>query len=143
MSSRSMAARRFSFLLNPGGIVIGYILTLFAVVAGVGAFPSSKFWMGLLFVVVGVFLVVAVLVLVLVYLFCICVVFAALRRLVRQLLFGIERWQMERQSSSQQNDLESQEINAGLWDRWIDGHCELLDRSHNGKEWWSDGSSYF
>ena len=53
MYSRSMAAGRFSFLLNPAGIVIGYILTLFVIVAGAGVFPSSKIWMALLFVVVA------------------------------------------------------------------------------------------
>jgi len=35
MSAASKAAQRFSFLLSPSGIVIGYLLTLFAVVAGV------------------------------------------------------------------------------------------------------------
>ena len=49
--------------------MIGYLLTLFAVVAGIGAFPFSNIWMGLLFVVVGVSFVVAVPVLVTVYLF--------------------------------------------------------------------------
>ena len=51
MYSRSMAAGRFSFLRNPAGIVNGYILTLFAIVAGTGAFPFSNIWMALLFVV--------------------------------------------------------------------------------------------
>ena len=79
MYSNSKAAGRFSFLLNPAGIVIGYILTLFAIVAGAGAFPFSKIWMALLFVVVGAFFVVAVPVLVMVYLFFTWKIFTVLR----------------------------------------------------------------
>ena len=62
MYFQSKAARRFSFLLSPAGIVIGYILTLFAVVAGVVAFPFSSIWMGLLCILVGEFFVVTILI---------------------------------------------------------------------------------
>ncbi len=146
MYSRSMTAGRFSFLLNPAGIVIGYILTLFVIVAGAGVFPSSKIWMALLFVVVGAFFVVAVPVLVVVYLFFMWKFFTAIRSFARRFCFGTIRWQESqwfRKSFLQRKDLEPQGINAGLWDRWIDGTCELPDRSHNRNEWWSDGSSFF
>ena len=66
MYFQSKAAERFASLGNPGGIVIGYTLTLFGVVAGVGAFPFSTFWMALLFAVVGAFVFVAISVIVIV-----------------------------------------------------------------------------
>jgi len=137
MYSNSKAAGRFSFLLNPAGIVIGYILTLFAIVAGAGAFPFSKIWMALLFVVVGAFFVVAVSVLVMVYLIFTWKIFTALRNFARRFCFGTVRTlesQRLSKSSHQRKDLECQGTNAWLWDQWIDGSCELPNRSHNGKE---------
>ncbi len=68
MSARSRTARCSSFLLSPGGILIGYLIILFAVTAGVVAFPFSSVLFGLLFVVVGTFFVVAVPIVVMVYL---------------------------------------------------------------------------
>ena len=56
-------------LPSPAGIVIGYLVALFAVVAGTVAFPFSSIWMTLLFVVVGAFFVVAVPVIVMTYVF--------------------------------------------------------------------------
>ena len=123
MYYRSKAAGSFSFLRRPGRILVGYILTLFAIVAGAAAFPFSKFWMALLFVVVGAFFVVAVSVLVMVYLFFTWKIFTALRNFARRFCFGtVRRHQSQRfgKSSLQQNDLESQGTNDGLWDRWID-----------------------
>jgi hypothetical protein len=124
MYSRSMAAGRFSFLRNPAGVAIGYVLTLFAIVAGAGAFPFSNIWMALLFVMVGAFFVVAVPVLVMVYLFFFLTVCRALMALRRRLRFGTDRThesQRSSKSSLQQKDLESHGTYSGLWDRWIDG----------------------
>jgi hypothetical protein len=121
MYFQSKAAERFSFLLHPAGIVIGYILTLFAVVAGATAFPSSNVWMALLFVVVGAFFVVAISVIVMTYLFFIFGFFGALMNFARRLLFGADQSQMTSNSFHRQKDLRRQGINAELWDRWIDG----------------------
>jgi hypothetical protein len=121
---RSKAAQRFSFLLSPGGIVIGYILTLFAVVAGVGFFPFSSISIALLFVVVGAFFVVAIPVLVMVYLFLMFAFFAVLRGFARRFCFGTVRTHASHRlsnSSHQQKDLESHGTNTDLWDLWIDG----------------------
>jgi hypothetical protein len=60
MSARDDAARRFSLVPGPAGIVIGYVLALFAVVAGTVVHPFSSIWMILLFMLVGAFFVVAV-----------------------------------------------------------------------------------
>jgi hypothetical protein len=124
MYSQRKAVRRFSFLRNPAGIVIGYILILIAVVAGAGAFPLSRIWMALLFVVVGAFFVVAISVIVMAYLFLMCAFFTALRSFARRFCFGSVRMhesQWLSKSSHQQIDLESQATNIDLWDRWIDG----------------------
>jgi hypothetical protein len=120
MYSQSKTAGRLAFLLSPAGIVIGYILTLFAIVAGTAAFPFSKIWTALLFVVVGAFFVVSVPVLVTVYMFFMCALFAGLWSLARRLIFGADRSQLTSKSSHLTKDLESQGTNAGLWDRWID-----------------------
>jgi hypothetical protein len=120
MYSKSKTAGRFSFLLSPAGIVIGYILTLIAIVAGTAMFPSSNAGLALLFVVVGAFFVVSVPVLVTVYLFFMCALVAGLRSLARRLIFGADRSQMTNKSSLQHKHLEFQGANAGLWDRWID-----------------------
>ena len=119
MYFQSKAAIRFAFLRNPGSIVIGYILTLFAIVGGAAAFPSSTIWMTLLFVVVGAFFVVAVPILVMTYLFFTWKFFTVLRSFARRFCFGTVRRLSK--SSRHQKDPESHVINAGLWDRWIDG----------------------
>ncbi len=121
MYSHCKAARRFSFLLSPGGIVFGYILTLFAVVVGMGAFPFSRFWLGLLFVVVGAFFVVAVSVLVIVYLYLAFALLAALMNIGRRFLFGADRSQTTNTPFFLKKDLENQGTGAELWDRWVDG----------------------
>jgi hypothetical protein len=123
MYSQSKAAGRFSLLLSPDRILIGYILTLFTIAAGAAAFPSSNVWMALLFVVVGVFFVVAIPVLLMTYLFFMWNFFTALTSFARRFYFGTAcRHQSQRlsKSSHQRKDLESQGTNAGLWDRWID-----------------------
>jgi hypothetical protein len=120
MYSQRKTAGRFSFLLSPAGIVIGYILTLFAIAAGTAAFPFSKIWTALFFVVVGAFFVVSVSVLVTVYLFFMCALFAGLRRFARRLIFGADGTQMTSKLSHLRKNLEPQGNNAGLWDRWID-----------------------
>jgi hypothetical protein len=124
MYPQGKAAWRFSFLLSPAGIVIGYILTPFAIVAGAGAFPFSNFWMGLLFVLVGAFFVVAIPVIVMAYLFLMWTFFAALRSLTRRLLYGAghnsgSQWTSK--PSLLRKDLRPQGTDTDLWDRWIDG----------------------
>ncbi len=121
MYFQSRVAMRFSYLRSPVGIVIGYIVTLFGTVAGVATFPFSKIWIGLLFVVVGAFFIVAISVIVMTYLFFIFGFFRALIDFARRLLFGADQSQMTSNSSHQQKDLQRQGINAELWDRWIDG----------------------
>jgi hypothetical protein len=124
MYFQSEFARRFTFPRNPGGIVIGYIVTLLAIAAGVAAFPYSRIWIGLLIVVVGAFLAVAVTILVVVYLFFITAFFAALMNLGRRLLYGTDRWHESRtssQSALEKKGLESLGTCNDLWDRWIDG----------------------
>jgi len=120
MSAQTTAAPLFPFRFRVGRIVIGYILALFAIVAGAGAFPSSTISMALLFVVVGAFFVVAVPVLVVVYLYFLWKFFTAIRSFARRLLFGTAPSQMTNKPSLLRKDLEPPGINAGLWDRWID-----------------------
>jgi hypothetical protein len=55
--------RHFAFRTAPGGILIGYLLVLFAATAGVVVFPFSFISLSLLVVVVGAFYVVAIIVL--------------------------------------------------------------------------------
>jgi hypothetical protein len=117
-------ARQSSFWLSPAGFVIGYLLALFAATAGVACFPFSILSLGLLFVVVGVFFVVAIPVIVMAYLHMTMTVARALMGLGRRLLIGDVQdsgAQLKGKTCSLQTDLESQECNAGLWDRWIDG----------------------
>jgi hypothetical protein len=42
MYSHTKAAGRFSFLLTPAGIVVGCVLALFGVVAGMVEYPLSS-----------------------------------------------------------------------------------------------------
>ncbi len=124
MSVHSRMARRFSLLLNPAGIVTGYLIALFAVVVGAGAFPFSNFWMGLLFVLVGAFFVVAIPVIVMAYLFLTLAFSAAFMSLGRRLFFGEDQRsgsQRPSKSSVLRKDLESKGTDCDLLDRWIDG----------------------
>jgi hypothetical protein len=124
MSALSKAVGRFSFRLGVPGIVVGYIVALFAVVAGAVAFPFSNIWMGLLFVVVGAFVVVVVPVTVVAYLVLIVAFYRAFTALGRRLLVGaghcFESLRTRRPSILQKN-LAPHRSNTDLWDRWIDG----------------------
>jgi len=124
MSARSRTARRFSFLLSPGGIVIGYVVILLAVTAGVVAFPFSSVSFGLLFVVVGAFFVVAVPIILMAYVSMVIALSRALMGLGRRLLFGADQdseSQRKGKPSLLQKDHETQGIDNGFWDQWIDG----------------------
>ena len=91
MSAQTRAAPGFSFRLSLGGIVIGYLLALFAATAVVVAFPFSTLVLGLLFVVVGFFFIVAVPVIVMAYVFLTITYTHAIMSLSRRLLFGAIR----------------------------------------------------
>jgi hypothetical protein len=88
------------------------------------AFPFSSIWMGLLFVVIGAFFVVAISVNVIVCLFFMVAICRGLIAIVRRLLFGAEDgselYRMS-ESSNLQKDPVPQQTDTGLWDRWIDG----------------------
>jgi len=104
--------------------VIGYLLALFAVVAGMLPFPFSSVLTGLFYTLIGSFFVVAIAVISMTYLFITIAVSRALMGLGRRLLFGAnQNPQSPRISkpSLSQKDLESQGNNTELWDRWIDG----------------------
>jgi hypothetical protein len=124
MYTHTKAAGRFSFLITPAGIVVGYVLALFGVVAGVVAYPFSSIWLGLLYVVIGAFFVVAISVNVMVCLFFMIAIYRGLMAIGRRLLFGAdqrsESYRMS-ESSNSQKDPVSQQTDTGLWDRWIDG----------------------
>jgi hypothetical protein len=115
---------RFLFRVGPAGIVVGYVLALFGVVAGVVAYPFSSIWLGLLYVVIGAFFVVAISVNVIVCLFFIIAIKRGLMAIGRRLLFGAdqrsESYRMS-ESSNSQKDPVPQQTDTGLWDRWIDG----------------------
>jgi hypothetical protein len=124
MSAQSKLIGRLSVLPSPGRIIIGYLLALFAATAGVAFYPFSNISMGLFFVTIGAFALVAVPVLVLVYLFFLVAGYRALTALGRRLLFGPNHgsaFQMASKSSRDQKHLESQGTDMDLWDRWIDG----------------------
>jgi len=124
MTARTELLDRFSILFNPGTIIIGYILTLFAVVAGVAAFPFSTISMVLLSIVVGVFFVVSVPIILATYVFLAIGIYRALMSFSRWLLFGSEETYDSGglgKRSPMNKDLASEPADAGLWDRWIDG----------------------
>jgi hypothetical protein len=124
MYSRSKAAGRFSFVLNPVGIVIGYLLTLLAIVAGLLASPFSSILMGLFSVLVGSFFLVAIAVISMTSLFLTLAFWAAFTRFGRRLLFGEDQRsesQWTSKSSPLQKDVAPQGTNNDLWDLWIDG----------------------
>ena len=123
MPAHTRAAPLFSFRLNPGGIVIGYILALLAATAGVVAFPFSSISLVLLSVVVGVFFVVAVPIILLAYVFLTITFSRAIMSLSRRLLYGAD--QDSESQSVNKPFLESLSTDAGLWDRWIDGVRKL------------------
>jgi uncharacterized membrane protein YdfJ with MMPL/SSD domain len=95
--------------------VIGYILALFAATVGVAAFPFSLITLGLVFVVVGAFFVLAVSVIVMAYVLMAITVARAIMGLGRRLLFGTDR------DSRAGKNSELHGPNNDLWDQWIDG----------------------
>jgi hypothetical protein len=124
MSARIEALKRFPSQLSPAVIVIGYVLALFAAVAGVAAFPFSMISMVLLSIVVGAFFVVSVSILVMTYVFFAIAIYRAMLTLGRRLLSGRDLYS-ESQPMSQpafmKKDLAPELTDSGLWDRWIDG----------------------
>jgi hypothetical protein len=117
-------ARRSSFWLSPAGIVLGYLLTLFAATAGVVAFPFSTVFLSMLFFVVGVFFVVAIPVVVLAYLLMIIAILRGFVSISRRLAFGSDQktgWQWRMQFASLKNGAEPPRTDDVLWDWWIDG----------------------
>jgi hypothetical protein len=117
-------ARRFSFWLSPAGIVLGYLLVLFAATAGVVSFPFSIVSLGLLFVVVGAFFVVAILVILFAYLFMAIGLTRAMIGLGRRLLVGSNQspgscGKVKPKSSAK--SFLGEVTSSGLWDRWMDG----------------------
>ena len=104
--------------------MLGYLFALFAATAVVVAFPFSTLVLGLLFVVVGVFFIVAVPVIVMAYVFLTITISRAIMSLSRRLLFGADQTSESQRTgkpSLLQKDLKPQGTDAGLWDRWIDG----------------------
>jgi hypothetical protein len=119
-----MMARRSSIWSSPAGIVLGYLLALFAATAAVVSFPFSSISLGLLFVVVGAFFLVAVPVIVMAYLLMTIALARALMGLGRRLLFGAVQdcgTQRTIKPCPFQKDMEPPATAAGLWDQWIDG----------------------
>jgi hypothetical protein len=117
-------ARRPSFWLSPAGIVLGYLLALVAATAGVVIFPFSIISLGLLFVVVGAFFVVAIPVIVFAYLFMAIGFTRATIGLSRRLLVGSTQSpgscsKVEPKSSAK--SFLGEVASSGLWDRWMDG----------------------
>jgi hypothetical protein len=104
--------------------VLGYLLALFAATAGVVSFPFSIVSLGLLFVVVGAFFIVAIPVIVFAYLFMAIGFTRATIGLGRRLLVGSNQspgLQRTGKPCPLQKDLEPQGTDSGLWDRWTDG----------------------
>lgn len=118
MSAHSRMARRFSFLLSPGGIVIGYVLALLAATAGAASFSFSNILMGLLFVVVGSFFVAAVPIILMAYMFMVIAFCRAVIGLGHRLTL---HWWVAAKPCPSKKTVEPQRTAAGLWDRWIDG----------------------
>jgi hypothetical protein len=124
MSAQSKLIGHLSVIPSPGRIIIGYLLGLLAATAGVALYPFSNISMGLFFVTIGAFALVAVPVLVMVYLFLIVVGYRALNKLGRRLLFDPDHgsaFQGASKSFLNQKHLESHGTEMDLWDRWIDG----------------------
>lgn len=104
--------------------MIGYVLTLFAVVAGAVAFPFSIISTFLVFIVVGAFLVLAIMVLLMTYLFFTITFYRRLMAFARRLLFGTGHDAKLLKISNPpllKNDVTPERTDMGLWDRWIDG----------------------
>lgn len=124
-SAQSKLAGRFCSYRNPTRIIVCYILTLFAAVAGVVAFPFSLVSMGVLFVVVGAFAIVAIPIIVVAYLFLAIAFYRGLMALGCRLLFGEDPMSDSECATSKppllRKHLSPQRTDTELWDRWIDG----------------------
>jgi hypothetical protein len=124
MYSQSKAVARFLLRLGPTRIVAAYILALIAVVAGAVASPFSSIWMGLLFVVVGTFFVVAIAAIVMVYLSFVVVVYCGLPAVGRRLVFGAgpcSHLLRTGKPSFVQKHLAPQRTDSDLWDFLVNG----------------------
>jgi ABC-type transport system involved in Fe-S cluster assembly fused permease/ATPase subunit len=124
MIAQIEVSKRFPLRLSSPVIVIGYVLTLFAVVAAAVAFPFSMISMVLLFIVVGAFFALVVPILLMVYLFFTIALYRAMMAFGRRLIAGAghdaESLDMS-YLSLLKNDVAPEQIDMGLWDRWIDG----------------------
>jgi hypothetical protein len=116
-------ARRFAFWLSPAGVVISYLLALFATTAGVVCFPFSMVSLALLFVVVGPFFVVAILVIVFTYVTLSISLTRAIFALARRLVGSNPNPGLcdKVQPKSSAKRFSRQASSVGLWDRWMDG----------------------
>jgi hypothetical protein len=116
--AEAMAAqRRFSLLLSPAGIVVGYPVVLVALAGGLLAFPFSGIFLGLFAVLVGTFLIVAIPVLLIVYVFMTIALARAFIGIGRRLL-GVAQ---DSESKPMKKKRGPRATDSGLWDRWIDG----------------------
>jgi hypothetical protein len=101
-------------------MVGSFLLALFAVVAGLLCFPFSGVLMGLLFVLVGSFFLVALVVVSATW-FCLAVaIFGA----IRWALLGLVRRNATGVASKSEDPQDKPEPSRGrsdLWDRWLDG----------------------
>jgi hypothetical protein len=113
--------RRCEWFFDRFPLMVGsFLLALFAVVAAILCFPFSGVLLGLLFVLVGSFFLVA-LVVVSVAWFCLAVaIFGAIRwtllGLVRRNAAGVAS-----KSENPQHKPEPAGERSDLWDRWLDG----------------------
>jgi hypothetical protein len=123
MSNQIAVLKRVLLRLGPFGVVITYLLTLFAVVAGAVAFPSSIVSTILLFTVIGAFFAVTVPVIVRTYLVLMIVICRRLMAFPPRLHFGSdpndESQGLDKPSLMKKGPGSEQKDN-GLWDRWID-----------------------
>jgi hypothetical protein len=87
MSAQAKIPKPFPVQFNFAVIVIGYVLTLFAAVAGVVAFPFSMISLILLWIVVGAFFVVSVPIILLADVFLVVGFYRAIMELGRRLFF--------------------------------------------------------
>jgi hypothetical protein len=121
MSARAKIPNPFPLQFNFA--VIGYVLTLFAAVAGVVAFPFSMISMILLWIVVGAFFVVSVPIILITDVLLVVGFYRAMMELGRRLFFRQDPYS-ESQSMSKTSfvdkDLASEPTDTGVWDPWID-----------------------
>jgi hypothetical protein len=123
MSAQAKIPKPFPLQFNFALIVIGYVLTLFAAVAGVVAFPFSMISLILLWIVVGAFFVVSVPIILLADVFLVVGFYRAIMELGRRLFFRQDPYsesQSMSKTSFMDKDLASEPTDTGVWDPWID-----------------------